>query len=194
MEPSMDMTSFELAPHAVEPADFTVIDVRTPGEFASGYVPGAVNVPLDELGAAMPVLRERAMEGRLLVVCASGNRSGRARAALAEAGIPAVSLVGGTTAWQSGGRELSRPTSGRKVWAMERQVRFTAGLVVVAAVALDMAVPGARWVAAAIGAGLVYSAVSDTCGLAVVLSRLPHNRPRATGAGWRTELAARGEE
>ncbi|MBW3702967.1 transporter, partial [Streptomyces griseus] len=42
--------------------------------------------------------------------------------------------------------------------------------------------PAARWLSAGVGTGLVYSAVSNTCGMAALLSRLPHNRaPRAVG-------------
>ncbi|MDV9193726.1 rhodanese-like domain-containing protein, partial [Streptomyces sp. SR27] len=44
-------------------AGLTVVDVRTPGEYASGHVPGAVNVPLDRLARAVPALREAAARG-----------------------------------------------------------------------------------------------------------------------------------
>ncbi len=62
---------------------------------------------------------------------------------------------------------------------MERQVRFTAGTVVLLGLALGLLVhPAFRLIAAGIAAGLVFSAVTDTCGMAVVLGKLPHNRPR----------------
>ena len=66
----------------------TVIDVRTPGEYASGHLPGALNIPLDQLRRALPDIRHAA-ERDVLVVCASGARSQNACALLAEQGIPA---------------------------------------------------------------------------------------------------------
>lgn len=77
----------------------TVVDVRTPGEYASGHVPGALNIPLDRLGEALPALREAAGRGEVLVVCASGARSATACAELAAAGVPVATLTGGTSAW-----------------------------------------------------------------------------------------------
>jgi rhodanese-related sulfurtransferase len=184
----MDIAPSELLPHEVETTDMTVIDVREPGEFASGHLPGAVNLPLAEIRHAIPVLHKHPRSGGLLVVCSSGNRSLIACTALAEAGIPASSLAGGTGAWQADGRTLSRFKGSRKVWAMERQVRFTAGSLVVLAVTLSVSLPSARWVAAAVGMGMVYSAVSNTCAMTAVLSRLPFNRSRATRCDWRTAL------
>ncbi|MGY3337562.1 rhodanese-related sulfurtransferase [Streptomyces filamentosus] len=61
----------------------TVVDVRTPAEYASGHVPGAHNVPLDALARAVPALKAAAARGELLLVCQSGNRSATARDRLA---------------------------------------------------------------------------------------------------------------
>lgn len=60
---------------------------------------------------------------------------------------------------------------------MERQVRFTAGSVVLLGLALGLlAHPAFRLLSAGIAAGLVFSALSNTCGMAVVLGRLPFNQ------------------
>lgn len=159
-------------------AELTVVDVRTPGEYASGHVPGALNVPLDRLERALPVLKESAAE--LVVVCRSGNRSARACALLAEHGVTAADLTGGTNAWAAGGHELHRPAGGaRGGWAMERQVRFTAGALVLVGLGLGLLHPAWQVLSAGIAGGLVFSALTDTCGMAAILSRLPHNRPRA---------------
>lgn len=55
--------------------ELIVLDVRTPGEYATGHLPGALNVPLDHLTRALPDIREAAARGDILVVCASGTRS-----------------------------------------------------------------------------------------------------------------------
>ncbi len=89
----------------------------------------------------------------------------------------------GTTAWASEGRGLERPAAcdTRAVWGMERQVRFTAGTLVLLGLVLGLLVhPAFQLLSAAIAGGLVFSALTDTCGMAVVLGKLPHNRPRGT--------------
>jgi hypothetical protein len=60
---------------------------------------------------------------------------------------------------------------------MERQVRFTAGALVLLGLVLGLLVhPAFQLLSAAIAGGLVFSALTDTCGMAVVLGRLPFNR------------------
>ncbi|OKI02679.1 transporter [Streptomyces sp. CB02923] len=158
----------------------TVVDVRTPGEYAAGHLPGAHNIPLDHLATALPALKAAAARGELLMVCASGNRSATACAQLAAAGIPAATLTGGTAAWTAQGHPVEREENVKAVWPMERQVRLAAGSLVVAGLALGTRYRRARWLSAAIGGGLVFSAATNTCGLAALLARLPHNQPRAT--------------
>ncbi|MEU2266721.1 rhodanese-like domain-containing protein [Streptomyces olindensis] len=160
--------------------ELTVIDVRTPGEYATGHLPGAHNVPLDHLDAALPTLRTAAEHGDLLVVCASGARSAEACRRLAEAGVPAATLTGGTSTWTQLGHDVHRPVGIRAPWPMERQVRLTAGALVLAGLLAGRLRPGARWISAGVASGLVFSAVTDTCGMARLLAKLPHNRPKAT--------------
>jgi rhodanese-related sulfurtransferase len=159
---------------------YTVIDVRTPGEYAAGHLPDAFNVPLDHLHTALPALKAAAARRDLLLVCASGNRSATACAELASADIPAATLTGGTAAWAAQGHPVHRDDHAKAAWPMERQVRLTAGSLVVLGLAAGTRYRPARWLSAAIGAGLVYSAATNTCGMAAVLARLPYNQPRAT--------------
>ncbi|MGQ4416698.1 rhodanese-like domain-containing protein [Streptomyces sp. SAS_269] len=160
--------------------ELTVIDVRTPGEYAGGHIPGALNIPLDQLGRALPEIRAAAERGEVLVVCASGARSENACRTLAENGVHTASLAGGTGAWAAQGNDLDRPEGGtRATWGMERQVRLTAGSVVLLGLALGEFVhPAFRLLSAGIAGGLVFSAVTNTCGMAAMLAKLPHNRPR----------------
>lgn len=78
-----------------------LVDVRTPAEFAGGHVPGAKNVPIDELDARLGELG--APGDPVYVICQSGGRSARASASLAEKGYPAVNVTGGTGAWRAAG-------------------------------------------------------------------------------------------
>ncbi|MFE1953313.1 MULTISPECIES: rhodanese-like domain-containing protein [Streptomyces] len=173
--------STTLAPaelHARSADSTLVVDVRAPGEFAAGHVPGAINVPAEHLDDLLPDLRAAAERRHIVVVCAAGRRSAAACAKLADAGVEAVGLAGGTQAWSADGlpvHTVDRP--GRSVWAMDRQVRFAAGSLVLLGLALGRRAPKGRLLAAGVASGLVYSGVSNTCGMAVMLGKLPFNRP-----------------
>ncbi|MFI6467958.1 rhodanese-like domain-containing protein [Streptomyces sp. NPDC050538] len=162
--------------------ELTVIDVRTPAEYASGHLPGALNIPLDHVRRALPEIRHASGRGDVLVVCASGARSESACKLLADQGIPTATLSGGTGAWAAEGHDLHTPAAcdTRAGWSMERQVRFTAGTVVLLGLLLGLLVhPALLLISAGIAGGLVFSALTNTCGMAAVLGKLPHNRPRA---------------
>lgn len=165
--------------------ELTVIDVRTPGEYAGGHLPGALNVPLDQIRRALPDLRHAADRGDLLVVCASGARSENACRILAQNGVTAATLAGGTGAWAADGHELHRPQGApRATWGMERQVRLTAGVIVLLGLLLGYVVhPAFQLLSAGIAGGLVFSALTNTCGMAALLAKLPPNRPRAAELG-----------
>lgn len=145
-------------------------------------MPGAHNIPLDDLAHALPALREAADRGDLLLVCASGARSQNAGTTLSSHGIPAASLEGGTAAWASAGGELHRPaTTAAPTWAMDRQVRLTAGSVVLLGLLLGVLIhPAFQLIAAGIAVGLVYSALSNSCTMASLLGKLPYNRTSRT--------------
>ncbi len=84
----------------------TLIDVRTPGEFNGGHLPGAVNIPLNEFAARVNDIPQ---DRKVVLVCATGNRSGVAADALVRAGYPSeqvYNLVGGTMGWMMQGLPL----------------------------------------------------------------------------------------
>ncbi len=103
---------------AVWVAGDTVVDVRLPGEYASGHIAGAINIPVDLLAARQAELGP----GQVLAVCSLGGRSWRAAELLGGAGREALSLRGGTKAWQAAGLPIVRgPEPG------ERATRRTGG-------------------------------------------------------------------
>ena len=156
-----------------------LIDVRTPGEFETAHIPGSYNVPLDLLREHRDELRAH-LDEQVVLVCRSGQRASAAEAALAAAGLPNLRVLsGGITAWQAAGAPIR---TGRPRWDLERQVRLTAGSIVLAAVLASVVFPPAKWAAALIGAGLAFAAVSNTCVMGMLLSKLPYNR------GPRTDL------
>lgn len=79
-----------------------LLDVRSPNEYAAGHLPGAVNVPLDEL----PAIAARYAGQDVVTVCHSGARSLSAARVLAAAGARVQSLAGGTEAWRQAGHPI----------------------------------------------------------------------------------------
>ena len=152
-----------------------LVDVRTPAEYESSHIPGAVNLPL---GRVDPHLERIVSDagGRLVLVCQSGGRAAQCRDKLAAAGLrDTVVLDGGMNAWEAQGAPVER---GRRRWALERQVRLVAGGLVLTSVLASLVWPPAVAVAGFVGAGLVFAAVTDTCALGMALTRLPYNQPR----------------
>lgn len=71
---------------------------------------------------------------------------------------------------------MRSPGSTPARWAMERQIRLVAGLVVLISITASVLWPLARILAGAVGLGLTVAAVTDTCLLGRLLSKLPYNR------------------
>lgn len=151
-----------------------LIDVRTPAEFREVHVDFARNVPLDRLD---PVAVRRVRAGNdepLYVICKSGSRAARACERLGTVGLDVVSVEGGTEGWAAAGLPVIR---GKKAVSLERQVRIVAGTLVLTGAALGAFV-NPIWIglAAFMGAGLIFAGVTDTCGMGMLLARMPWNR------------------
>jgi len=156
-----------------EDPDLRILDVRTGGEFETEHIPGAYNVPLDTLGEHVRDLAS--VEHPVILVCQSGGRATQAHGRLTAAGKNTLHILeGGMDSWKAADGETIRGATER--WAMDRQVRLVAGSIALLGVAASTVVPGAKWIAGGVAAGLTYSAASNTCAMASVLSRLPYNR------------------
>ena len=152
-----------------------VVDVRTPREFREVHLAGARNVPLDQL-APDRVARERRTRGQpLYVICQSGGRGRQACALLRAAGVDdVINVEGGTLACVQAGLPVIR---GARTISLERQVRIAAGSLVLAGTVLGVFVrPGILLLPAVVGAGLVFAGITDTCGMGLLLARMPWNR------------------
>lgn len=86
-----------------------VLDVRTPQEFAEGHVPGAVNIPHDELASRLGELKG-AKDRDVVVYCRSGRRAGIALEVLEKAGFRRTyHLEGDYLGWSAAGRAVEKP-------------------------------------------------------------------------------------
>jgi rhodanese-related sulfurtransferase len=160
-----------------------LLDVRTPAEFEEVHVEYARNVPLDRLDP-QAIVAERASRADepLYVICRSGSRGKQACDKLQAVGLASViNVEGGTLACESAGLPLVR---GKKTMSLERQVRIAAGSLVLTGVALALWVhPYAIGLSAFVGAGLVFAGITDTCGMGMLLARMPWNQAPACKTG-----------
>jgi rhodanese-related sulfurtransferase len=84
--------------------DVQIIDVRTPGEYMGGHVPGAANIPHMSI---LPRKAELASDKELIFICQVGSRSALAAEFAAAAGFSGLyNVEGGTEAWIKAGYEV----------------------------------------------------------------------------------------
>jgi rhodanese-related sulfurtransferase len=152
-----------------------VVDVRTPAEFETSHIAGSYNVPLDVVDQrGEEIARHLDADPDVVLVCRSGQRATKAHTLLRNAGLNSGRVLeNGITDWEGRGFAVDR---GAQRWDLERQVRLVAGSIVLSSVLGSVAVPRLKWLAAAIGAGLTYAAVSNTCAMGTALAKLPYNR------------------
>lgn len=94
-------------PAAEVPADARLVDVREHDEWNAGHAPGALHIPLGELGARY---QEISTGGAVYIICRSGARSNQAAQALAGAGWQALNVSDGMFGWHAAGRAMECPS------------------------------------------------------------------------------------
>jgi len=156
-------------------ASIEILDVRSPGEFATAHVPRALLAPLDTLDATA-FLKSRGQQSKpIYVLCQTGGRARKAIEKFERAGFDRCVLVeGGTQAWLDAGLPVIR--GGGKTLPLMRQVQIVVGLVSATGAALALAVN--PWFAIApllMGCGLLFAGLTGTCGLALLLAKMPWN-------------------
>ena len=152
-----------------------VVDVRSMAEYAAGHLPGAVNIPLNQLEARLADIESGA---QVLLVCQGGTRARIAAGWLEQCGRSCLVLEGGTSAWCKAGLRVVQSVATR--WSLERQVRLVAGLLILTGVALSLTIHSV-WIAisAFVGVGLVFAGLTDICGMGLVLAKMPWNRMKS---------------
>ncbi len=157
--------------------DIDLIDVRMPTEYREVHALGAKNFPLDVLDPkAIAGSRNGRSEHPLYVICKSGNRSSKAMQKFLDAGIDnVVNVDGGTTAWVEAGLPVVR---GKKAISLERQVRIAAGSIALLGSLAAMLTGNVYYagIPAFIGAGLTFAGITDSCGMGMMLSKMPWNK------------------
>ena len=156
-----------------------LIDVRESAEFAAGRVKKAKSLPLGELERRLAELDRVRL---IYVMCRTGRRSAEAQKKLEARGFTNVTNVaGGFEAWKKENLPFERDDNAP--WALERQVRFAAGSLVLTGILLGVFVhPYFVWLSGFVGAGLVLAAITDTCAMGLLLAKMPWNKTAAAAA------------
>ncbi len=174
VRPSPRITVEELGRALAGPQAPLVVDVRMPAEYRSVHLDPSVSIPLDEIGRRRGELPR---EHEVVLVCRSGARARLAAEQLTD--LRTRVLEGGLAAWQEAGHAV---IVGKAHMSLERQVRIIAGAMACAGGVLAVALsPWFGLLPAFVGAGLVYAGVTDRCGMAMLLAKLPYNRRGADG-------------
>ena len=153
--------------------EIELVDVREYAEYAGGRVAGAKLLPLGEIEQRHTGLDD---SKPIYVMCRTGKRSAQAQTKLAKLGYKDVTNVrGGFEAWKKESFPIEKDE--KAPWAIERQVRFVAGSLVLAGFLLSVFIHSYFiGVSVFIGVGLVFSAVTDTCTMGMILMKMPWNR------------------
>jgi len=155
-----------------------LIDVRSSSEFDAGHIPGAVNIPMDQIEARVDDLHR---EFPIVLICQAGQRA-RITARLLEPCQRQIAVLeGGTKAWIEAGLPLI--TSVRTRWSLERQVRLGAGLLVLSGAVLALTV-NPLWVflCGFAGLGLTFAGLTGICAMGILLGKMPWNSRRHCAA------------
>ena len=152
-----------------------VIDVRSGTEWRAGHITGAKHLPLDELEGGVNTGKWPPSCVTVLV-CQSGARAAKAQLLLKERGIEAEVLEGGMNAWVAAGLPQEQE-EGRHGISLLRQVQLIIGGINLMSLVLGLC-HSSWWLAIPLftSLGLLVAGITGTCGLALLLARMPWNR------------------
>ena len=156
--------------------DKIFVDVRSPAEYRSVRVQGAVNLPLNTITCAdVQKLVGDKQNPAIILLCGKGGRARKAAEILQAGSFNLLVVEGGTNACVDANLPIEK--GGEAVISIERQVRIGAGSLVCLGIALGYFVnPNFYFLSAFIGAGLIFAGVTDWCGMGLLIARAPWNK------------------
>lgn len=157
---------------------FQLIDVRSPTEYQKIHAQPASLQPLDSLNPKA-IIEKHGEHSTIPIylICKTGARAGMAWKKFQQEGYENVFVVeGGTEGWQKNGLSV---VEGKPTMSLERQVRIAAGSLILLGCILSLIV-NTTFIALSIfvGAGLVFAGLTDTCGMAMLLAKMPWNQTK----------------
>jgi len=153
-----------------------IVDVREPREYAAIHIAGAKLIPVGIINNdQLPELNNK----KLIIHCQIGRRGGAAceKLLISNPNLDVYNLEGGITAWEKAGFEVEK--SGRTFLSIERQVQITIGSGVLIGLIFGYLIhPGFLFLSAFFGAGLLFAGITGSCGLAMLMGKMPWNQKK----------------
>lgn len=152
-----------------------LIDVRTPGEFASVHADGAELLPLNRVDELPTLVCESGEAPQIYIICRSGARAQQACQRVLSKGLKNVYVVtGGTDAWVRAGLPVVR---GKSELSLERQAQMAIGAITLVGTLITVYVDPTFWfVPAFMGAGLLFAGCTGSCAMGMLIGKCPWNR------------------
>ncbi|QDU33943.1 Inner membrane protein YgaP [Poriferisphaera corsica] len=161
------------------PTTSHLIDVRTPGEHAQIHANNAQLFPLDKLNPEQVISTLGCADcDTIYILCHSGARAQKAQAKFQAAGHANTVVVdGGTQAWAAA--DLPIEKAEKQTMSLQRQVQIAAGAMITLGVVLAFSLHCSFIaISAFVGLGLMFAGLTNTCGLAIFLAKMPWNNPK----------------
>lgn len=161
------------------PEDLCLVDVRTAAEVRGEALPGIITMPLDELDAdKLQAVIDRRSQGEqpIYLICQSGKRAQLAADKLAgKLRQPLIIVDGGMNAIKQTG--INYLHSHEPIISLERQVRIVSGALIILGIVLGFIVhAGFFGLSAFVGAGLMFSGITDSCAMGMMIAKAPWNK------------------
>ncbi|WP_075186143.1 rhodanese-like domain-containing protein [Teredinibacter haidensis] len=161
-------------------SELTIVDLRTQPEIDRENIDNCICLPFQGISAEAVndsiTTNLQNEDQRVFLLCQSGMRAEATVRQLGKlAGVEWVIIEGGINGIKAAGGNINKGE--RKSIPLERQVRIAAGIVILAGVILGINVnPNFLLMSGFVGAGLIFAGVTNRCGLAFLLTRMPWNR------------------
>lgn len=173
----MTVTAIEIKPDEVfrrilQGDKLQIVDVRESNEYAEVHLADSISSPLSVLSHNYRFIQN---DRDTYLICQSGKRARVAAQYLDSMGVKNTFVIqGGLELWEKSGLPLERSAS--HVWSLDRQVRFTAGSLILVGIGLSYLV-NSNWIfiSAFVALGMIMSAVSNSCAMATILKTMPWN-------------------
>ncbi len=156
-----------------------LVDVREPAENQAESIKGAVLLPLSGINkSSLPNCSGK----KLVIHCRKGGRGGSACEKLLakDPNLEIYNLEGGISAWAEAGYPIS--SSGKFFLPLDRQVQLTIGICLISASLLGYFVSSSFFLLTGFfGAGLTFAGLTGTCGMAMLIAKMPWNQATKSG-------------
>ncbi|MFK7769551.1 MAG: rhodanese-like domain-containing protein [Mariniblastus sp.] len=153
-----------------------LIDVRTPAEFSEVHAVDAINIPLHQFDANQAASKlGLSKDDTIYLICKMGGRSQKACENMLSNGYKnATNVAGGTDDWVRSALPIVQ--GAKKAFAINRQVQILAGSLALIGALLSFYNPYFAILPIFIGGGLVFSGLTNTCGMGTMLAMMPWNQ------------------